>query len=148
MSFRYRRSVKLFPGVKLNFGKKSHSWTIGGKAARTTYNPVTKKTTQSYSTPVKGLYWQKQYGSKKPQNDPKEDNKVSDYDYTNMDTKSDTSQSDPSHGFLGFMSGALEMITGIFELLKTLLWLAWQLVKIGIGAMFVYFIVRLIIALL
>ena len=78
------------------------------------------------------------YGSKK----------LSDYDYTNLDTKSDTSQSEPSHGFSGFISGVLEMITGIFELLKTLLWLAWQLVKIGIGAMFVYLIVRLILALL
>jgi hypothetical protein len=29
--FRFRRSIKLFPGVRWNFGKKSSSLSIGGR---------------------------------------------------------------------------------------------------------------------
>lgn len=31
MSLRFRKSIKLFPGVRLNLGSKSASVTLGGK---------------------------------------------------------------------------------------------------------------------
>ena len=54
MGFRFRKSIKIAPGVKVNLGKKSASVTIGGKHARTTISSTGRKT-HSISTPIKGL---------------------------------------------------------------------------------------------
>lgn len=57
MGWNFRKSVKILPGVKLNFGKKgAASVTVGGKYARTTINK-NGKVTQSYSIPGTGLYY-------------------------------------------------------------------------------------------
>ncbi|MDD9149348.1 DUF4236 domain-containing protein [Sporolactobacillus sp. CQH2019] len=140
MGFRYRRSIKLFPGVKINFGKKTHSWTIGGKAARTTYNPTTKKVTQSYSTPVKGLYWQKQY-STKSQDSPKTARKVNDYDYTDHNAEPFVGESGtPKHGFL-------HSVSLFFESLGLIVKIGWLLIQLAFYGLIVYFFIRIIIAL-
>lgn len=55
MGFRHHRSVKIFPGVKINFNKTGHSITIGGKYAHTTINKKRGTVTQSYNVPIKGL---------------------------------------------------------------------------------------------
>lgn len=55
MRYRYRRSIRIFPGIKVNFGKKSTSVTIGGKFYRTTINRKRGTVTRSVSTPIKGL---------------------------------------------------------------------------------------------
>lgn len=55
MGFRYRRSYKVFPGVKVNIGKKSTSFTIGGKLYHTTLNKKRGTVTRTVSTPIKGL---------------------------------------------------------------------------------------------
>ena len=55
MGFRYRRSYKIFPGVKINVGKKSTSVTLGGKFFRTTINRKRGTVTRSVSTPIRGL---------------------------------------------------------------------------------------------
>lgn len=44
MGFRFRRSVKIAPGVKLNFGKKSTSVSFGGKGAHYTISSTGRKT--------------------------------------------------------------------------------------------------------
>lgn len=44
MGFRFRKSVKIAPGVKLNFGKKSTSVSFGGKGARYTVSSTGRKT--------------------------------------------------------------------------------------------------------
>ncbi|MFX3618004.1 MAG: DUF4236 domain-containing protein [Sporolactobacillus sp.] len=64
LPFQYRRRIKILPGIHLNLGKKSHSWSFGGRGAHTTYNPKTKKVTQSMDLPG-GLSWRKQYSTKK-----------------------------------------------------------------------------------
>ncbi len=56
MGWRFRRSVKLLPGIKVNFGKKSASVTVGGRLARKTYSTTGRQTT-SYSVPGTGLYY-------------------------------------------------------------------------------------------
>ena len=45
MGFRFRKSVKIAPGVKLNFSKKSTGVTFGGKGFHYTINSKGKKTT-------------------------------------------------------------------------------------------------------
>ncbi len=43
--FRFRRSVKLFPGIRWNFGKKSTSLSIGGRGANYTVGTSGSRTT-------------------------------------------------------------------------------------------------------
>ena len=39
MSWRFRRSVRILPGVRLNFGKRGTSISVGGHGLTTTYGP-------------------------------------------------------------------------------------------------------------
>lgn len=64
MGFRFRKSVKIAPGVRLNFGKKSTSVSLGGKGARFTINNKGKKTA-SFGIPGTGLYYTESIGGKK-----------------------------------------------------------------------------------
>ena len=57
MGFRYRRSKKVLPGVKVNVSKSGVSWTFGGKHARTTVGHG--RITNSVRTPIKGLSYSK-----------------------------------------------------------------------------------------
>ena len=43
--FRFRRSFKIFPGIRLNLGKKSTSLSIGGRGARYTFGTAGSRTT-------------------------------------------------------------------------------------------------------
>lgn len=54
MGWRYRKSVTLFPGVRVNFGMKSASLSLGGKGFRTTYS-TTGRVTKSFGIPGTGL---------------------------------------------------------------------------------------------
>lgn len=54
MGFRYRKSIKIAPGVKINLNKKSASVTVGGKGYHKTFNS-NGQTTTSVNLPVKGL---------------------------------------------------------------------------------------------
>jgi hypothetical protein len=45
MGFRFRRSIKLFPGLRLNFGKRGISTSIGVRSAHVTYGPTGTRTT-------------------------------------------------------------------------------------------------------
>lgn len=55
MAFRFRKSKKILPGVKLNIGKKSASVTLGGKLFRKTFGTTGNETT-SVSIPGTGVY--------------------------------------------------------------------------------------------
>jgi len=54
MGLRYRKSIKIAPGVKINLNKKSTSVTFGGKGYHKTINSNGRKTT-SVNLPVPGL---------------------------------------------------------------------------------------------
>ena len=56
MGLRFRKSVKLAPGVKLNFNKKSTGITFGGKGVHYTINSKGRKTA-SVGVPGTGLYY-------------------------------------------------------------------------------------------
>ena len=56
MGFRFRKSIKIAPGVKLNLNKKSAGVTFGGKGFHYTVNS-NGKTTKSVGVPGTGLYY-------------------------------------------------------------------------------------------
>ena len=65
MGFRFRKSFKIAPGVKLNLNKKSTGLTFGGKGVHYTVNSKGKRTT-SVGIPGTGLYYtSNSSGSKK-----------------------------------------------------------------------------------
>jgi len=53
MGFRFRKSVKLAPGLRLNFGKKSMSMTVGGKGG--SINVGSRGVYANVGTPIPGL---------------------------------------------------------------------------------------------
>lgn len=64
MGWRFRKSFKILPGVKLNLNKKSTSITFGGKGAHYTVN--SKGThTASAGIPGTGLYYTESVNKKK-----------------------------------------------------------------------------------
>lgn len=60
MGFRFRKSVKLIPGVRLNLGKRGASVSVGGKGL--TYNISKKGTRTTVGVPGTGV----SYSSYKP----------------------------------------------------------------------------------
>ena len=82
MGFRFRKSVKLAPGINLNFNKKSVGITTGVKGAKFTVNSK-GKTTTSVGLPGTGLSYQKISNTNNPKatntpeiNPPKNTSKV------------------------------------------------------------------------
>jgi hypothetical protein len=55
MGLRFRRSIRLLPGVRWNFGLKSTSLSIGGRGARYTFG--TKGARINAGLPGTGLSW-------------------------------------------------------------------------------------------
>ena len=56
MGFKFRKSIKIAPGIKLNFNKKSTGVTFGGKGVKYTHNSKGKQT-KSLGIPGTGLYY-------------------------------------------------------------------------------------------
>lgn len=63
MGIRFRKSVKIAPGVKVNLNKKSTSVTFGGKGAHYTINSKGERT-KSVGIPGSGLYYTEKSGGK------------------------------------------------------------------------------------
>lgn len=66
MGWRFRKSVKIAPGVRVNFGKKSTSVSVGGKGYRKTFSSTGKVTT-SVGIPGSGLSYVTTENTKKKQ---------------------------------------------------------------------------------
>lgn len=64
MGFRFRRSFKIFPGVRLNVNKNSTSVTFGGRGAHYTINSKGKRTT-TLGIPGTGISYSQTTGGKK-----------------------------------------------------------------------------------
>jgi hypothetical protein len=60
-SFRFRRTVKIAPGVRLNINKKSVGLSAGVPGARISKNTDGRRT-RSIGVPGTGLYWREQTG--------------------------------------------------------------------------------------
>lgn len=63
MGLRFRKSVKVAPGVKLNVGKKSVGMSVGGKGARISASTSGRKTT-TVGIPGSGLSYSHSSGGK------------------------------------------------------------------------------------
>lgn len=63
MGIRYRKSIKVAPGVKINLNRKSASVTFGGKGYHKTFNS-NGQTTTSVNLPVNGLSYTDRRGKK------------------------------------------------------------------------------------
>ena len=63
MGIRYRKSIKVAPGVKINLNRKSASVTVGGKGYHKTFNS-NGQTTTSVNLPVKSLSYTDRKGKK------------------------------------------------------------------------------------
>lgn len=63
MGFKFRKSVKIAPGVKLNLNKKSAGISVGGKGAHYTVNSKGKRTS-SVGVPGTGVYYSSSKGGK------------------------------------------------------------------------------------
>lgn len=59
MGFRFRRSFKVAPGLRVNLNKSGPSVTVGGKMGHTTFNPGRKTVTSSVRTGIPGLSYSK-----------------------------------------------------------------------------------------
>ena len=72
MGLRFRKSIKIAPGVKVNFGKKSSSVTFGGKGLHHTVSSTGRSTTTA-GIPGTGLSYSKTTSThkKKTQDSPK-----------------------------------------------------------------------------
>lgn len=64
MGLRFRKSIKILPGVKLNLGTKSASLSFGTKGLRRTVSTTGRKTT-TVSLPGTGLSYVKTSSKKK-----------------------------------------------------------------------------------
>lgn len=64
MGFRFRRSFKIFPGVRLNVNKNSTSVTFGGRGAHYTINSKGKRTT-TLGIPETGISYTQTTGGNK-----------------------------------------------------------------------------------
>ena len=62
MGLIFRRSIKILPGLKVNFGKKGTSVTVGTKGAHMTYGKGRK--TASIGVPGTGVYYRKTISTK------------------------------------------------------------------------------------
>ena len=67
MGWRFRKSFKIAPGIKLNLNKKSTSVTFGGKGFHYTVNSNGKKT-KTAGIPGSGLYYTETTGGGKQNN--------------------------------------------------------------------------------
>lgn len=67
MGFRFHKSIRLIPGVRLNFGKRSSSLSVGGKGFTTNFSG--KGVRNTVSLPGTGLSYStyQKHGSQKPQ---------------------------------------------------------------------------------
>ena len=63
MGWIFRKSVKILPGLKLNFGKKGTSVTLGSKGGKVTFGKG--RTTFSSGIPGTGLYYRETISKKK-----------------------------------------------------------------------------------
>ena len=63
MGLRFRKSIKIAPGVKLNLNTKSVSVTVGDKGFHKTFSS-NGQTTTSINLPIKGLSYTETKSSK------------------------------------------------------------------------------------
>ena len=75
MGLRFRKSITLCKGVRVNFGKTGASLSVGGKGYRKTFHTSGKVTT-SVGLPGTGIYWTETENRNKKRNTRKRQENV------------------------------------------------------------------------
>lgn len=119
MGVRFRKSIKIAPGVKINVGKKSVGLSVGGKGAGMTFNSRTG-TRARVSVPGTGLSYSTKIGGKKKTN------------------KSQSSSSSSSSTSGSFFKKYWRLILGIFFLISAVSGLGGEL---EVGAVILGFVI-------
>jgi hypothetical protein len=65
MAFRFRRSIRILPGVRINLGKRSASVSLGGRGAHVTMRPG-HKVRATVGMPGTGLSYTEGGGVQRP----------------------------------------------------------------------------------
>ena len=70
MGFRFRKSIKVAPGIKMNLGKKSIGFSLGGKHGGVSFNTKTGARVRA-SLPGTGLSYSTSLSAGKKRSSPK-----------------------------------------------------------------------------
>lgn len=89
MGFKFRKSKKILPGVKVNFSKRGVGVSFGGKHARYSISPTGRRTTSFKIAP--GLTYSTSSGGKKRKKQRKSSYAVSSYEYPRKELKTSNS---------------------------------------------------------
>lgn len=111
MPLYFRRSIKLFPGVRLNFGKKSTSVSFGPRGAKITKG--TNGTHVSVGVPGTGVYYRKKISS--PKKNSQTDYSDAHYNKVPIRTKSENQ----TWGGIFLVLGLFLIAMAIFASLQT-----------------------------
>lgn len=89
MGFKFRKSKKILPGVRVNFSKRGVGVSFGGKRARYSISPTGRRTTSFKVAP--GLTYSTSSGGKKRKKQKKSSYAVSSYEYPRKELKTSNS---------------------------------------------------------
>lgn len=64
MGFRFRKSIKLLPGVKINLSKSGISFTLGKKGCKTNIKSGRSPKT-TFTIPKTGISYEKKWGKRR-----------------------------------------------------------------------------------
>ena len=128
MGFRFRKSKKILPGVRLNFSNKSVGVSLGGKHARVSVNSSGRKT-YSASIPGTGISYVKTSSGK---HTSEQNHSASEGGYSTPQPSSPGGKKGPSSGWTIFW------LIVFFPVGLVMMWMGnWnKKVKIGISAFF------------
>lgn len=108
MGFRFRKSKKIMPGVRLNFSKKGMGVSFGGKHARYSISPTGRRTTSFKVAP--GLTYTTSSGGRKRRNKRRS---TAQTDYTYSSPRKQIKPSNAVAVIFSFLSFFLIWIIGI-----------------------------------
>lgn len=136
MGFRFRRSVKIAPGIRLNFGKKSTGISFGGKGGRISFNSKSG-TRFSASIPGTGISYSSKIGGKRKKKNSCKTGKRSARKFRSSQNSAGSNSNSTNVG--GILIAALFLISGISHLGESV---AAGLLTAAIGMIILFLVFR------
>ena len=144
MGFRFRKSFKIAPGVKVNFGKKGVGTSLGGKGFRVSINSSGRRTT-TVGIPGTGISYSSSKGGKKRRKTSSRKTSTKNYS-NNVDTEYEYIPSIPWYKKVGWIIASLILLypLGLFLMWKFTDWTP-KTKKIASIAFGIWYVLALII---
>ena len=127
MGFRFRKSVKIAPGVKMNFGKKGVGMSFGRKGARFTVNS-SGRATASVGIPGTGLSYSTSFGGKKRKKVKRTTTKTTTVRKTHKERKPASPLNKAFVGIIGVLFCVLMIVHGIINFAQS----GWIIAAFGL----------------